>query len=384
MRIHCSVMRLLLLIIAQAIPWYLFPGAAPKDTSKAPKAKEPVETVVSMEEPDTLIRRTGIPEVLEMTFALPMGNPGNVDFYCGALLAARELGNDGLKINISAYDLSKCEVTEGMLERSDVFIGPIDCQDIRKVTAVCPRDRMIISPLDPKASALTETCNVIQTPVNTDEHLRDLTDWAVEGMNYNDKLVVVLETEADTSGVILDELDYLGVSYYITYGYMSVASACAPTGRTIFLTGSDKEYFVSGVIRCVSVLALQQHDVSVFCPSKARSYDNLNVELMHNANVHMSSTYFIDYDSPAVKSFVYAYRAVFRAEPNSYSFHGYDTMKYFANLLSTYGYEWPERITEYPWTGLQTGFKFKKRGKGAENCASRRIVYSPDYSITVQ
>lgn len=357
-------MRTLVLILAQVIPWYLFPGTAPKDTTRAPVPEEP--------------------QVFELTFALPFDNAGNIDFYCGALLAARDLGDKGLKINISAYDLSKCEVTEGMLEGSDIFIGPIEYDDILKAAAICPDDRMIISPLDPKALALTDCFNVIQTPVSTEEHLRDMTDWALEEVGDNDRLVVVLETAADTSGVILNELDEMGVNYYITYGYMSVQSACAPEGRTIFLTGSDKEYFLSGVIRCVSVLALQQHDVSVYCPSKVRSYENLNVELLHNANVHMSSTYFVDYNSPEVQRFVYAYRAIFKAEPNSYSFHGYDTMKYFTTLLSLYGHNWPYRIYSYYGKGLQTEFRFRKRGKGAENCASKRIEYSPDYSITVQ
>ena len=386
-------MRFILFILAQVIPWYLFPGAAPKDTAKV-KSK-PVETVEQQATTpappvqDTIMLQTFVadmPETINVTFALPLNGPatGDIDFYCGALLAAREMGDNGVRINIQAIDCSKENISEQAISGSDVFIGPIDYNEMSRVQGICPDGKVLISPLDPRCREFVKNHRLVQVPACQEEQLRDLARWAAESTGNNGRLVVILEDQADSSNVIVNELDRLGVSYERVVGYMSAQSACNNGGRTVFITGSEKEYFASGAVRSVSVMALQHHEVSLFCPSKVRSYENLNVELLHGANVHFTTSYQVDYNDEEVKSFVRTYRSFFRSEPNSYAFHGYDTMKYFTGICSVFGRNWFLKLDEYPANGLQTGFKFRKTDDGMENVSVKRVVYNRDYSITVQ
>lgn len=390
-------MRFFLFILTQIIPWYLFPGAAPKDTSKV--SSKPAQTAETVEQqpmvsttpsfPETYEVQTfvsDIPETINVTFALPLNgaSTGDMDFYCGALMAARELGEEGTRINVKAVDYSSEFISAQMIGESDVFIGPIDYNGMSGVLNCCPEGKVLVSPLDPRCREFVKDRHIVQVPVCQEEQLRDLARWAAEGARRGNRLVVILESPTDTSNVIVNELDSIGVPFESTVGYMSAESVCSSSGRTIFITASDKEYFVSGAVRSVSVLALQHHDVSLYCTSKVRSYENLNVELLHSANVHFTTNYQVDYNDKAVKDFVRTYRAFFRSEPNSYAFHGYDTMKYFTGICSVFGRNWFLKLAEYPGNGLQTGFRFIETENGMENVSVKRITYNSDYSITVQ
>lgn len=328
-----------------------------------------------------------IPDVINVSLTLPIsaGKGGTTDFYFGALMAARDLGNDGLDINLMVFDYGKETISDAVLGTSDVFIGPVECQDIEKVLADLPDGKVLVSPLDHKADRLVCTGRVLQTPTRHSDQMKDLAAWVAEGLSARDRIVVVSENPADTSArVIFDELERLGVPYDKAYGYMTIGNACVPETHTRFITATEKEYLLSGIVRNVSVLALQKQEVSLYCPSKVRSIENLNVELIHNANAHIVTNYFVDYSNPDVKKFIFAYRALFKAEPNSYSFHGYDTMKYFTLICSKYGRDWFKKIEEFKESGLQAGFEFKYEGEGAVNVATNRVVYAPDFSITKQ
>ena len=392
-----DIMRFILLIIAQIVPWYLFPGAAPKDTSKVPVPAAVEETVPALTVPqdpapetaipDTTAYVLDIPDVINITLALPFGagDNGSVDFYCGALMAARDLGDSGVKLNLNVLNTVSNQIGAGTFYTSDVIIGPISSSDLQKALVYCPEGKSVISPLDHKADSLVAFSRLVQTPTSADEQLRDLAAWAAEGLAFNENIVVVAENGEDrSSDIITNELDRLGVPYSKVYGYQAL-DACVRQGmHTKFITGSDKDIFEAGLVRSVSVLSLQKQSVSLYCPSKVKSVENLNVELIHNADTHFCTAYHIDYGSREVKDFVLAYRALFKTEPNSYSFHGYDTFRYFAGICAKYGRDWFKKLEEYREEGLQTSFDFVSEGCGAVNLASRRIVYSPDYSITQQ
>jgi len=357
----------ILFLILQLVPWYLFPGAAPADTSRTKEFK------------------LDIPETINVSLAMPLDGsvPGNVDFYCGALLAARDLGQEGLYINLHAHDSSLESINAGLIATSDVFIGPVSFDDILSVARTCPSEKAVISPLEQRVSGLTDSLRIVQTPTRVETQKRELARWAAEDLLPETSIAVILENSTDIAGGILDELDKLGVPYTKVIGFSDLTPFCKEGCETRFITGSDKEYFNSGAVRCVSVLALEKQNVSIYCPSRVRNYENLNVELLHNANAHIATNYYVDYDSPEVRTFVYSYRALFKAEPNSFAFHGYDTMKYFTKLCSMFGREWFTKVDEYRSKGLQSDFSFGKAATGAVNHACRRIVYNNDFTISV-
>ena len=115
--------------------------------------------------------------------------------------------------------------------------------------------------------------------------------------------------------------------------------------------------------------------------SKVRSFDTIEIESLHNTNLHVAISYFVDYDSPAVQKFLMAYRALFNAEPGPFAFQGYDTAYTFIKMCSRYGRRWADKLDDQNvMRGLQSNFFFDHRDAHV-NKAVRRVVYSPDFSI---
>ena len=75
-----------------------------------------------------------------------------------------------------------------------------------------------------------------------------------------------------------------------------------------------------------------------------------------------------------MKQFLLAYRALYNTEPSQFAFQGYDTITYFARLVSRYGDHWMRMLETGTEKGLHTDFHFQ----GRRNQAARRVVYGKD------
>ena len=132
------------------------------------------------------------------------------------------------------------------------------------------------------------------------------------------------------------------------------------------------------------MLSGKNSEVVLYSTSKIRTYDQIEVEQLHKVNLHTSVTYSVDYDSKEVKDFLLQYRALYNAEPSRSAYSGYDLMKYFVTLAHKYGKRWPRALDRVDYKGLQSDFKLVKTASGSYvNNAVRRVVYNPDYSVSL-
>lgn len=318
----------------------------------------------------------------------------SIDFYCGALLAARDLGNDGTDINIDVYDVAdqSRSITAGIVSDLDFVVGPLSPNDIRRTYAAIGSDIVLISPLDPKSVELTEEYpKLIQVPTPHDFQYADLAQWIADEVKPGDRTILVTEKGARSSDAMtrlvnmidLSGLKYTTVSYSLLEGRDIIGSLKKATEEGAehtnrFIIASESEAFVNDVFRNISLLSRENRKVEIFCHSKVRGYD-IEVESLHNNDLHVSLAYYIDYNSPDVIRFVKQYRALFNTEPTQFSFQGYDIVKYFSSLCAEYGDSWFNALGNVKKTMLQTTFDFRDGSRINEGV--RRIEYEPDYQI---
>lgn len=318
----------------------------------------------------------------------------SIDFYCGALLAARDLGNDGTDINIDVYDVAdqSRSITAGIVSDLDFVVGPLSPSDIRRTYAAIGSDIVLISPLDPKSVELTEEYpKLIQVPTPHDFQYADLAQWIADEVKPGDRTILVTEKGARSSDAMtrlvnmidLSGLKYTTVSYSLLEGRDIIGSLKKATEEGAehtnrFIIASESEAFVNDVFRNISLLSRENRKVEIFCHSKVRGYD-IEVESLHNNDLHVSLAYYIDYNSPDVIRFVKQYRALFNTEPTQFSFQGYDIVKYFSSLCAEYGDSWFNALGNVKKTMLQTTFDFRDGSRINEGV--RRIEYEPDYQI---
>lgn len=324
---------------------------------------------------------------------LPMKNGTSMDFYSGFLMAVKELGENGTGTELSVYDVSNGQipVSASHLAEADIVFGPIAPADLGKVLDLVDGSTGVVSPLDQKAAALVPSHrNLVQAPASSAAQYADIIRWIREDRKSGDKVVVVSEKSGKVSELyaMIQEsgLDFVPFSYSILQGrniVSTLGNTLSNTGVNRIVIDSESEAFVNDVVRNLSLLIHGKYEIVVYSASKIRSFDTIDVENLHNVSLHVSLSYFIDYDNPAVKKFLLAYRALFGTEPNQFAFQGYDLASYFIKACADYGDAWIDRIEELDRNTLfQTNFQFREVGDGGlANQGIRRIVYNPDYSV---
>ena len=365
-----------------------------------PKLRELLETLAGQSGEDSTFV-ADIPEVIKVSILLPFG-AGNVtdaksiDFYSGALLAARDLGNKGIKLEINAYDIAGDKLSNAMVSDADVILGPVSEADVSKAAWMTPAGSYIISPLEPRTAGMADSMRVVQAPTPARIQAEDAVRWAISEMAPGDSLVLIREkgkTLGETGQALLKALQVSGRRYaVIAYDLLDglqiqpmFVEKSSPNAVTRYLIASDDESFVNDAVRNINLMAYKKQAVALYGPSRLRSFATIETENLHNVYSHISTTYQIDYMSPSVQAFILAYRALYGAEPNQFAFHGYDCLTYFVTVCSHYGRDWFRRLPAEGGHGLQTDFSFGLAPRaGQVNQAVRRVVYTPEFETVLQ
>jgi LysM repeat protein/ABC-type branched-subunit amino acid transport system substrate-binding protein len=338
---------------------------------------------------------------IKTTVLLPLKATGssssksNMDFYSGVLLAARELGESGINIDMNVYDISNGSfgATKNELESSDIIIGPVAAADITRLYAVAPEIKALISPLDPKAEQLIDRyCTMVHAPAPRMAQYEDIAQWLREDLMPGDRVIVISEKEVrkgDEGRILRAAIDSAHIAYTpFSYSILEGRKIQEPLEANMTAEGvnrvviaSESEAFVNDVVRNLNLTIHNKFNVVLYAPAKIRTFETIEIENFHNTNLHASLTYYIDYNNADVKNFIKKYRALFKTEPTQFAFQGYDVARYFLGMCAKYGEQW--MLHREGASMLQSTFDIKPAGNGYINEGIRRIIYGPEYSVTV-
>lgn len=390
--------------------WYIFPGrngqkkqqentvVKAKEVSESKDTPMPEETVATSEdletaqEPFTDEYSYIALDPVKVALILPLqagGNPSAnfYEMYSGALMAVRDLSEEGIAIELNVFDSADnmAAIDEGVLENNDVILGPVSSDDLTRLLAICPADKMLISPLEPKAQALADSLNLIQAPSPWTCQYTEIADWISSELRFNESVLLIKDEEGlgEQAECLIASLDSVKVKYLIV---SNLSEESFPKGsKTKCVIASDRDEFISSAIRTLNtIVSTGDRSITLYGTSKTRNAAT-DIKGLHNLDTHFTASYFIDYDNPEVKDFILKYRALFNNEPGSFAFQGYDTMHYFLNAALTYGRQWHKKLPEYNQKGLQADFEFQEdtTRTGNVNSAARRIHLNKDLSTFV-
>lgn len=315
-----------------------------------------------------------------------------MDFYSGALLASRVLGSEGVNLDIHTFDVGggNMPVTHDRLASSDFAIGPVSKTDIMRAAGINNGATWIVSPLDMQAEALTDTLQkIIQAPTPTHIQVKDMVDWIKSDMGHADRVIVVTPATPDSDylNMVEREMNAAGLPHVTsTLGSMRTNMVSGGVNRIVLACDYTERstVFLIEALRNLYMISSKSNQVVLYSTSKIRTYDQIEVEQLHKVNLHTSVTYAVDYDSKEVKDFLLQYRALYNTEPSRSAYSGYDLMKYFSTLSHKFGKKWPRALDRVDYNGLQSDFKLVRTPSGSYvNNAVRRVVYNPDYSVTL-
>lgn len=361
-------------------------------SSTAQDGMTAIEDTPVMDEEDDDSFFSGGSDVVNLALILPLGASSDkpssnfLEMYAGTLLALRDLGNAGLKINLQTFDSAQDPRPEVDFESFDVILGPVSYNDISSALENCGR-KLLISPLDPKVAQLSEDGgNVIQTPVPWTGQIDELVDWVSEELLPMEEVILLGDGSAPKEGSRCEYLLNRLQDKRIRYRSIKAASELERHGFAKYkvLIASDDEAFITRAVKGLGIASEQGADITLYSTSTVRNCVGPDILDLYNLNTRLTAAYFIDYDSPKVKDFVLSYRALYASEPSSFAFQGYDAAKYFVTAFSQYGRRWYRKLPLYKARGLQADFQFERGvADGKVNTAVRRVVYNKDLSTTL-
>ena len=412
-RICALLLLLCTMSLTACAQWYLFPGRKKKNDK--PTATDTIRLVrpdtLVLERPDTLLLAAAdtlaadtlavelpdifeldIPSVFHVALALPLQASGDkpsnnfLDFYSGALLALRDLGNSGRRVDLEVYDTadSKTTLPQSLIDDSDVILGPVSVQDINNALPLVGKGKVLISPLDPKAGDLAADNPVVQSPSPWTAQINEMLRWLREELPIGEEVYVVRDTStaepAEQRDYLMERLAGSGIRFQTVLSVPQIPFKRGTTTRVVI--ASDRDNFISSAIRNLGIEGARNSNVILYGTAGVRTNNTAQTDL-HNTQAHLALSYFIDYNDPDVRRFILAYRALFKDDPGSFSFQGYDTMHYFVTISTIYGRQWFKKLPEYAEKGLQSDFRYTE-ADGRINQAVRRVVYNQDLTTTRQ
>ena len=371
-----------------------------KEIDDKTEPTDSTETTIPETDTDWLFRPK---DEVKVTLILPMKastdnvSRNNMDFYSGVLLAVKDLADSGVSTELNVYDSSDSNnpIVSEDLDNSDLIIGPVSSGDLGRLLGGENKPKLVISPLDPRAESLAYAHdNFIQIPTPQKTQYQDLINWIGEDTAPGDTLLIISEKGARNTDAVAQmiqaadssDMTFIPFSYNILEGRditEPLTNMMTATGTNRVLIASESEAFVNDVVRNLNILVYNKLNVAIYAPGKIRSFETIEVENLHNTNVHVSLGYLIDYDSQQVKNFLLKYRALYNTEPSQYAFQGYDIASYFISMCSRYGSRWTEKLDDSEKHMLQSTFRLVPvENGGFVNNGVRRVVYGPGWSVT--
>lgn len=384
--------------------WWLFPGKkkAQKKSQADTTAFVKIDSVITSEDlivaADTLdsdeLWLNAFSDELNVSLILPLKasdeKPSSnfLEMYSGALMAVRDLGRSGIRVNLRVYDSAApgFSLDGDLVSGQDVVIGPVEYEGLQTLSAQLGRGRAIVSPLEPKAAGLTVDGRLIQSPVPWTRQIDEMVDWLIEETMAGDEVVVIrdvsVQGNGEQSAYLISRLQQAGVMF------RSISSAeelsQKPLGKYRLMIASDNDAFITKAVRGIGIASTIQDNIVLYSSSRVRNCVGPDVFDLYTANTRLCASYFIDYEDPAVKDFIIAYRSLMQSEPGSFAFQGYDTVRYYVAASARFGRRWARRLPEYSHKGLQSDFRFDYDvADGKQNIAVRRIVYRPDLTVSL-
>ena len=312
----------------------------------------------------------------------------NMDFYSGALMALKQLESEGIGTTLNVFDVTGGAVPGAdTLSRSDLIIGPSAPADIENVLKATGDSITIISPLDPKSAKFAdEQLSVFHAAANNDYQFQDLAEWIHKNQGTGSKVAVIAPRTA--SGSVADKikglLDKEGVKYTVVSDGSSMYSTLRKGRYTDIVLASENEYVVTDMLTTLETMS-KEYSFNTYAPNKARNFKELDTDIFHPVNMHMSTAYFTDEADSKVSDFFSRYWDVFQFEPNQFALQGYDVTYYFVKLYSVYGAKWKDYAQEMDMSLLHSDIKMRLNENGSlVNKAVRRVVFQKDMTVTLE
>ncbi|MDR0420995.1 MAG: LysM peptidoglycan-binding domain-containing protein [Prevotellaceae bacterium] len=323
-----------------------------------------------------------------------------IEFYEGFLLAADSLNSKNISINLTVFDVYDAQTLKDALN-SPLF------NEAQLVICHIPKnlmDTFAKSTSGRKVPAVLSFSHDKEDVAKNEYFIQAFApiSFQIEKLNkilcgVDENIVVIHDEITDTTDFVkfIKRLEDCGKTVK-TYHYQlhgshneNLQEMFNINGKNSITVLSSNKVFVTDVLSKLNELSIsRKYDMTVYGQPQWKSFEEtLNFDHIHNVNLSIIQSSFVDYKRDEVKNFISKYRYYYKGDPSRFSFHGYDLGIYFIDMLAKYGTNFMNCITnEEAATLLQTRFKFDRISPqgGLVNTESLLLRYTKEFNTAVE
>ena len=299
-----------------------------------------------------------------------VGNDFVLDIYQGLLMAADELQQEGINIQLYAYDTERdYDVTQRLLEKEemkamDVIIGPLYPGPFQAVSEFSREQQIyMFNPISANPQVVTNNAFSFLTKPSTVTEAQRAASYARDTLGRKMAIVVSDDSSQDSARVATfmetfqqnDELYEIHRHVFRnfnedvleeladTLAYFSKREEEAATEPPVVYVASNRDLTITNAI---SAVVMANEPLTLFGNDSWFDITSITFEQLEELGVLFFSPGYMDYNRRTVEKFTQAYKRRFNTLPSKYAYTSYDAMYYIGQMLQEYGTYFQEFYTD--------------------------------------
>lgn len=301
-----------------------------------------------------------------------------IDYYRGFKLALDSLSNNGYTIECRVFDtksdtleVRNIAIDPYMLSVDMVFttISPNEINHLLKANVTLKTK--IISAISPAIAKEWKAKEVVLANNTLEDHARSMARNLVK-LRHSNLLVVRsgLLAESRYAKPFMQQVDSLDKK--ITHkeiitakdGFKAMIPHLSKTKENILLIPSGDQAYAIKLFKYLEELK-EEYKFQLFVHPLWIDYQTIDPSLFIKYNVHISTSYFIDYTDSATIDYLNKYKAIYYSEPTELSFRAFDQAMFF--IKDYFSKESSFLKTTHFYRGISSTFTYSTRFESTRN-----------------
>lgn len=296
------------------------------------------------------------------------------DYYLGMSLAKRQLKNEGIEVNLLAYDVSNDEeqmkklIKNQDFQKTDLLVGPLYPKTYEVAAGYVAKANIpMLNPLSTDAGILQGNDNVFLAHPSIQYQMRETARYAKSiasglvaaiyyGTSSKDSLMAATYVEEIKSlGGKVAQIKRVNGEIDEISRQVGPFEKDKPTHVVLFSTNTKSGPSLLSVLNSKKLTTIP-------VLASASSFDFIKSRPQGSDRLYLVDTDFIDINKDSVRLFQQQYWESENTLPSVYSYQGYDHMLFFGRMLSKYNGKVKDGldIRKYDEEYLLSGFNFTK------------------------
>lgn len=285
----------------------------------------------------------------------------------------------------SEQEVNRLAVSTGVKEAA-LIVGPIYPKEIKAFAQASGIDPAKVMQVSPLAASMPSEYNLpnlisITSPITT--HVKALAKHLAGIYRSGDVVILYQSNEAASQQflpALKSELQLLNraIPVHEVDNEERLLERARLNGNNLIVCGSTNRFRLVSIFNQLHELQeISGHRVQLFGHPNWAKMSFEESDRLESLQTVISSSYYIDLRLTPVRDFNEQYLGTFEVEPTEFAYKGYDTGRFFGELLSRYGKDYSKHLLQSTYQGLHNDFEFEFNPRwGYVNNAIHFLKYS--------